>query len=78
MELPISFQSVSKSSLFLTKKRDSRLIPSGFPAASDDYSDKILNLHELMVKNTPSTFFMKVENDDFKFSKCFEKRFTGD
>lgn len=67
MELPISFQSVSKSSLFLTKKRDSRLIPSGFPAASDDYSDKILNLHELMVKNTPSTFFMKVENDDFKF-----------
>ncbi len=67
MELPISFQSVSKSSLFLTKKRDSRLIPSGFPAASDDYSDKILNLHELMVRNAPSTFFMKVENDDFKF-----------
>lgn len=72
MVSPISFQSVSKSGLFLTKKRDSRLIPSGFPAASDDYSDKILNLHELMVKNAPSTFFMKVESDDFKFLSIFK------
>jgi DNA polymerase V len=67
MNSSISFLSTPISDRFLTKKRDSRLIASGFPAASDDYADKGLNLHELLVKNTSATYFMKVV--DMSFSK---------
>lgn len=67
MNSPISFPSSADSDFFLTKKRDSRLIASGFPAASDDFADKGLNLHDLLVKNTSATYFMKVV--DMAFSK---------
>ncbi len=65
MNSPISFSSSPTSDLFLTKKQDSRLIASGFPAASDDYADKGLNLHELLVKNNAATYFMRVASMEF-------------
>lgn len=65
MDSPISFSSNADSDFFLTKKRDSRLIASGFPAASDDYADKGLNLHDLLVKNNTATYFMKVASMEF-------------
>lgn len=67
-----NFQPVSKSELFLDQKRNAKLIASGFSAASDDYADKKLNLHELLVKNAPATFFMKVANSCFSHLSIFE------
>jgi DNA polymerase V len=71
MNSPISFHSPYKSDLFSDKKRDLRLIASGFPAASDDYADKGMNLHEHIVKNAASTFFMRVSGNDFSDQKVF-------
>ncbi len=71
MNSPICFHSASKSDLFSDQKRDLRLIPSGFPAASDDYADKNMNLHELIVKNAPATFFMRVSGNDFIAQQVF-------
>lgn len=38
-------------------------IQAGFPSPADDYLDKTLDLNDLMIKNPPSTFFVKVEGD---------------
>tara|TARA_R110002110_G_scaffold415856_3_gene658494 strand:+ start:73946 stop:74401 length:456 start_codon:yes stop_codon:yes gene_type:complete len=43
--------------LFLSKIR------AGFPSPADDHLDKTLDLNDLMIKNPPSTFFVKVEGD---------------
>jgi DNA polymerase V len=43
---------------------DSRFIASGFPAASDDYATRPLNLHELLVRHPSATFFMRCGNND--------------
>ena len=71
MNSPIYFHSASNSDLFSDKKRDLRLIASGFPAASDDYADKNMNLHELIVKNAASTFFMRISGNDFAAQQVF-------
>lgn len=38
-------------------------IQAGFPSPADDYLDKTLDLNDLMIKNPPTTFFVKVEGD---------------
>lgn len=38
-------------------------VAAGFPSPADDYVEKSLNLHELLVKNNSATFFVKVEGD---------------
>jgi DNA polymerase V len=48
-----------------------RLVASGFPAASDDYADKKMNLHELLVKNPPATFFLRVSGNDFSAQQIY-------
>lgn len=72
MSSPIYFHSTSKSGLFLPENRDLRLVASGFPAASDDYADKNLNLHEFLVKNAAATFFLKVSGNDFAVQQVFD------
>jgi DNA polymerase V len=39
------------------------LVQAGFPSPADDYLETPLNLHELVVKNPPSTFFVRVAGD---------------
>jgi DNA polymerase V len=50
-----------------------RLIPlasspvqAGFPSTADDYIEKMLDVHELVVKHPAATFFVKVEGDSMK------------
>ena len=38
-------------------------ISAGFPSPADSYLDKTLDLHELMVDNPASTFFVRVSGD---------------
>ncbi len=38
-------------------------VQAGFPSPAGDYMDAALNLHQLVVKNPPSTFFVRVEGD---------------
>ena len=38
-------------------------ISAGFPSPADDYIDRLLDLNELLIKNPPATFFIKVAGD---------------
>lgn len=38
-------------------------VSAGFPSPADDYIEKKLNIHELLVKNESSTFFVRVEGN---------------
>ena len=41
-------------------------IQAGFPSPADDYVEKQLDLNELIVKNQPATFFVRVEGDSMR------------
>lgn len=41
----------------------SGLVQAGFPSPAEDYMETPLNLHELVVKNPPATFFVRVAGD---------------
>lgn len=38
-------------------------ITAGFPSPAEDYVDRALDLNELLVKNPPATFFVRVTGD---------------
>ncbi|MBU2709378.1 translesion error-prone DNA polymerase V autoproteolytic subunit [Zooshikella marina] len=38
-------------------------VSAGFPSPADDYMEKELNLHELMVKHPAATFFFRASGD---------------
>lgn len=38
-------------------------LPAGFPSAADDYLEKQLDLHALLVEHPAATFFIKIEGD---------------
>jgi DNA polymerase V len=38
-------------------------ISAGFPSPADDYIERLLDLNELLIKNPPATFFVKVAGD---------------
>jgi len=48
---------MSKVSLFLSS------VPAGFPSPATDYVDRSLDLNELLIKNKPATFMIKVLGD---------------
>lgn len=41
-------------------------IPAGFPSPAEGYLTDTLNLHDLVVKNPPATFFVRVMGDSMK------------
>ena len=38
-------------------------VSAGFPSPADDYIDRTLDLNELLVTNSPATFFVRVDGD---------------
>jgi DNA polymerase V len=38
-------------------------VQAGFPSPAGDYMDSALDLHQLVVKNPPATFFVRVEGE---------------
>ncbi|NGX52169.1 MAG: LexA repressor [Candidatus Anoxychlamydiales bacterium] len=50
-------ESSLKIPLFLTP------IQAGFPSPADDYLENSLDLNELLIKNPPASFFVKVKGD---------------
>jgi DNA polymerase V len=38
-------------------------VPAGFPSPADDYLERQLDLHELLVEHPEATFFVRVEGD---------------
>lgn len=38
-------------------------VKAGFPSPADDYVDEQINLHELLVRNPPATFFLRAAGD---------------
>ena len=38
-------------------------VAAGFPSPADDYTDRQINLHELLVRNPPATFFVRAGGD---------------
>lgn len=41
-------------------------IPAGFPSPADDFIEDHLNLHELLIKNTAATFFLKAQGESMR------------
>lgn len=41
-------------------------LPAGFPSPADDYLEKQLDLHELLVEHPEATFFVRVEGDSMQ------------
>ncbi len=44
---------------------------AGFPAPGDDSIEKELNIHDLLVKNPTTTFFVRVEGDSMEGAGIF-------
>jgi DNA polymerase V len=44
---------------------ENKFIASGWPAASDDYADKTMNLHKLLVKQPSATYFMRIGSQQY-------------
>ena len=44
---------------------------AGFPAPGDDMVEMALNVHDLLVKNPDSTFFVRVEGDSMEGAGIF-------
>jgi DNA polymerase V len=38
-------------------------VSAGFPSPAEDYTDRRLDLNELLIKNPSATFFVRVEGD---------------
>jgi DNA polymerase V len=38
-------------------------VSAGFPSPADDYIDRLLDLNELLIKNPPATFFVRVAGE---------------
>lgn len=38
-------------------------VQAGFPSPADDYVDQRINLHDLLVKNPPATFFLRAAGE---------------
>jgi DNA polymerase V len=47
-------------------------VRAGFPSPADDYVEDRLDLNELLVKNEPATFFLKVEGCSMTGAGIFE------
>ena len=54
-----------KLSIFLSS------VQAGFPSPADDFAEKELNLHDLVVSCPAATFFVRVEGDSMKDANIF-------
>ena len=45
---------------------ENKFIASGWPAASDDYADKKMNLQELLVTQPSATYFMRIGSEHYR------------
>ena len=50
----------SPISLFLSE------VPAGFPSPADGYLDEGIDLNELLIKNPPATFFVRVQGNSMQ------------
>ncbi len=60
MEVENFFGSSYKGSKRYTQHNVATANATGFGAATDDYSERGIDLNEQLIKNKPATFFMKV------------------
>ncbi len=55
--------SASKSTSKKSPPLVSAVVVAGFPSPADQYAEAPLDLNELMIRNTPATFFVRVAGD---------------
>lgn len=48
-------------------------LPAGFPSPADDYLEKSLDLHELIVKHPAATFFIRVQGESMQGAGIFSE-----
>ncbi len=46
-------------------------VSAGFPSPADDYLEKNIDLHKLLVTNPPATFFVRVDGDSMTGAGIF-------
>lgn len=47
-------------------------VQAGFPSPADDYKDGSLDLNELLITNSPATFFVRVQGDSMIEAGIFD------
>lgn len=47
-------------------------IQAGFPSPAGDYADSTLDLNQLLVRNPPATFYVKVQGDSMSDALIFD------
>ena len=62
VDRPIPFEKRTKLRIPLF----STTVQAGFPSPADDHMDKSIDLNEHLVRNPPSTFFIKADGDSMK------------
>jgi len=64
MHIEDSYTAIARKEIPVTPV-ENKFIASGWPAASDDYADKKMNLHELLVRQPAATYFMRMGSDQY-------------
>jgi DNA polymerase V len=59
-----SYTAIAKKEI-KEKPIDNKFIASGWPAASDDYADKKMNLHEQLISQPAATYFMRIGSQQY-------------
>ncbi|NGX53317.1 MAG: LexA repressor [Chlamydiae bacterium] len=68
--MPKSAPSLNPNNVYPVAKKKEKHLPffeggvaAGFPSPADDYLERELDLHELLVEHPAATFFVRVEGD---------------
>src|ERR1044072_9665070 len=72
MELEQFFSSNYKGSKRFSQAEVPTANATGFGAAADDYMERGIDLNEQLVRNKPSTFFMRVSSDAMMGAGIFD------
>ncbi|MCK5845617.1 MAG: translesion error-prone DNA polymerase V autoproteolytic subunit [Victivallales bacterium] len=61
----------SSPATFLSPPVFEESVPAGFPSPAEGYAERPLDLNELLVKNPPATFFVRVSGDSMTGAGVF-------
>ena len=60
-----SYSAIAKRDI-QAPKLESKFVASGWPAASDDYADRAMNLHDYLISQPAATYFMRIGSREYE------------
>jgi DNA polymerase V len=56
----------------LTRPLFLSLVVAGFPSPADDYLDRDLDLHELLIQHPAATYYVRLSGDSMKGARLYD------